>query len=309
MKKLLLLAPFAVLFACGDGAPKEEEVEKLKLDEFNDRLSYAFGAKNAESILSNDPKFQKLDKAQLLAGFESNLSNQDASDCQQTMMSLFGPYGQDFDTTYIVEGSKCIGRLSANSLYSQMDKFGEVSRLNLELVKKGFKHGLYDQDTVNLSESDQQKVMDQFFGDLEAKMTKKMEEDAKVFWDKVKSNPAAKQIGTTGIYLETLQKGTGGSPTATSDVEAHYTLTNALGEKMESSLDMGQPLKISLQGVIAGWTEGFPSMKKGGKYKLYVPAEKAYGPSKGPLCFEIELINFGAAGTIAPPPQQAPAGY
>jgi FKBP-type peptidyl-prolyl cis-trans isomerase len=61
-----------------------------------------------------------------------------------------------------------------------------------------------------------------------------------------------------------------------------------------------------LNGVIQGWKQSFPSLKKGGKYRLYVPAELAYGDQKGALCFYIEFINFGKAGTLVKPQPQQP---
>ncbi len=311
MKKLLFFVPLLFLAACGDNETKNE-AEIVNLDDDKDRLSYAFGAKNAESILTGDPKFSQLDKEQLKSGFESNLSNVQPMDCQQTMMSLFGPYGQDFDTTYISEGSNCIGRLSASSLYTQMEQYGEIDKLNLEMVKKGFAHGLYDQDTVNLTEADQQTVLDAFFKDLEAKLM--AEEQAKAdkskaaapaYWEAVKKKPNTKQVGSTGIYVETIERGTGGNPTSTSDFEVNYILTDVFGDTLESSYVNGGTLKMNLGSVIPGWTQGFPAMKKGGKYRLYIPASLAYegqmGRPQGPLTFFIEFIDFGPAGSIATP--------
>lgn len=316
MKRILFFIPLMLLASCGDGETSSE-VEKLNLEDFNDRLSYAFGAKNAESILTGDPKFAQLDKEQLKAGFEANLSNEQPMDCQQTMMNLFGPYGQDFDTSYIVEGSNCIGRLSASSLYTQMEQYGEVDKLNLDLVKKGFAHGLYDQDTVNLVEADQQSVLDSFFKDLEAKLMAEEQEKAEkckaaapAYWEEVKKKANTKQIGSTGIYLETIERGTGGSPDETSDFEANYILTDVFGDTLESSYVNGAPLKMNLGSVIPGWTQGFPAMKKGGKYRLYIPASLAYegqmGRPQGPLTFFVELIDFGPAGSIVSAPAGAP---
>ncbi|MFK7785340.1 MAG: FKBP-type peptidyl-prolyl cis-trans isomerase [Crocinitomicaceae bacterium] len=119
----------------------------------------------------------------------------------------------------------------------------------------------------------------------------------------VLQNPTLQQVGETGIYIETIEQGTGGKPTSESDIEAHYILTNATGDTLENSYENGSSLKINLTQVIAGWREGFPALEKGGKYHLFVPWEKAYkngrpGSPQGALCFYIEFIDFGAKGTL-----------
>lgn len=85
-------------------------------------------------------------------------------------------------------------------------------------------------------------------------------------------------------------------PNAT--VTAHYTGAIAkTGIIFQSSHDMGQPIEFPLNGVIAGWTEGVPGMKVGGKRRLIIPAAKAYGeqspspdiPANSDLVFDIEL--------------------
>jgi peptidylprolyl isomerase len=67
----------------------------------------------------------------------------------------------------------------------------------------------------------------------------------------------------------------------------------------DSSVERGQPATFPLGGVIKGWTEGLQLMKKGAKYRFWIPGELAYGnepkrpgaPS-GQLTFDVELIDF-----------------
>ena len=62
-------------------------------------------------------------------------------------------------------------------------------------------------------------------------------------------------------------------------------------------------------GVIPGWTYVVPKMKKGGKYRVYIPWQLAYGEQMGreSLCFVIELVDYAKAGSFVKPepPQQA----
>ncbi|MDH5490695.1 MAG: FKBP-type peptidyl-prolyl cis-trans isomerase [Myxococcales bacterium] len=87
-----------------------------------------------------------------------------------------------------------------------------------------------------------------------------------------------------------------------SKVSVHYTGTLTDGSKFDSSLDRGDPFSFPLGGgrVIRGWDEGVVGMKVGGKRKLVIPPEMAYGdrgfppiiPPGSTLIFEIELLEI-----------------
>lgn len=84
------------------------------------------------------------------------------------------------------------------------------------------------------------------------------------------------------------------------------------GTKFDSSFDHpGQePITFSAGAhrVIPGWDTGFTGMRVGGKRRLYIPYQLAYGeagregaiPPKADLIFDIELVSF--ADTATPPP-------
>lgn len=98
-----------------------------------------------------------------------------------------------------------------------------------------------------------------------------------------------------------LQEGTGKEVKPGDVVTVDYTGALAAdGTIFESSLDGGQPYTTSLDAVIKGWTEGIPGMKEGGKRRLLIPAELAYGatgsgsiPPNAPLVFDVTLISVG----------------
>jgi FKBP-type peptidyl-prolyl cis-trans isomerase len=84
-------------------------------------------------------------------------------------------------------------------------------------------------------------------------------------------------------------------------VKVHYTGTLMSGKKFDSSLDRGEPFEFKLgEGqVIKGWDQGVVGMKVGGKRKLTIPWDLAYGeegkppdiPPKAALKFDVELIE------------------
>lgn len=303
MKKLLFIVPLGLLFACGDDAPTETPIV---LNTAEDKIGYVLGALNAESILQSGDKMKDLDKEELIAGFNENLNKKDCSECDEELKKLFGPYYQDFDTTYLKSGSKCLGRKTGFSFYSDMMRMGGDKKINLEMVKAGFKHGLYETDSL-IADQDRQELVQNFIMDLNQINNDKMMAKAKKIKD-------AQQFDN-GIILQTIEEGKGKNPSETDDVIVEYILTNALGDTIQNSRQMKkmsgstEPIALSLNGgVIPGWTFVVPKMKVGGKYRVYIPWQLAYGEQAGKesLCFFIELLEVGPGGTLVKPQPQMP---
>lgn len=82
-------------------------------------------------------------------------------------------------------------------------------------------------------------------------------------------------------------------------VEVHYVGVDfESGQEFDSSWDRGQSIEFPLSGLIAGWQEGIPGMRVGGRRQLVIPPEKAYGPAGGghplagrTLVFVIDLLS------------------
>ena len=106
----------------------------------------------------------------------------------------------------------------------------------------------------------------------------------------------------SGLKYIDQKVGTGKEAKSGDTVEVHYTGWLKDGKKFDSSKDRGEPFSFPLgaRRVIRGWDEGVAGMKEGGKRKLIIPYELAYGedgrppviPPKAELTFEVELLKI-----------------
>lgn len=107
----------------------------------------------------------------------------------------------------------------------------------------------------------------------------------------------------TDLQKIDTQTGTGKEVPNDPNVKVTVHYTGALvkdGTVFDSSVSRGQPSTFALNQVIAGWTQGIPGMKEGGKRRLIIPASLAYGsqgnstiPADSDLVFDVELIKVG----------------
>jgi FKBP-type peptidyl-prolyl cis-trans isomerase FkpA len=97
------------------------------------------------------------------------------------------------------------------------------------------------------------------------------------------------------VEVQTLAAGTGPSPTM-----ADVALINYKGTLPDGKVfDQAQFTPMPLEGVVPGFSKALLQMQKGGKYKVVIPSELAYGsegrgiiPGNTDLTFEIELLDF-----------------
>jgi FKBP-type peptidyl-prolyl cis-trans isomerase len=121
---------------------------------------------------------------------------------------------------------------------------------------------------------------------------------AQDFLAKNKTAPGVKET-KTGLQYIMEKEGTGKTPKIDDTVKANYKGTLVDGTVFDSSYDRGTPIEIPLKGVIPGWTEALQLMKVGGKAKLFIPPQLAYGAAGRPkippgsvLIFELELLDI-----------------
>lgn len=116
-----------------------------------------------------------------------------------------------------------------------------------------------------------------------------------------------------GVDVDVVAEGTGPSPAKDDVIFVRYTGKLADGTVFDQSQDVQLPIEgflpkgspLPLSRMIPGFAEGAVRMKKGGKYTLFIPAEKGYGaegqkdqqgkeviPPNSDLTFDVELVDF-----------------
>lgn len=185
----------------------------------------------------------------------------------------------------------------------------DLGTLDGDAFVEGFRSALAG-DAARLDESRMQEVVAAFQAQRMAEAQAERQQlaarnaaDGKAFMDKNRKRKGVKTLAS-GLQYEVLKKGAGASPQLDDMVFANYRGTLPDGTEFDASGD--EPVSFPLARVIRGWQEGVALMNKGAKYRLYVPADLAYGEQGageviGPnqaLVFDVELVDF------TPAPQQ-----
>ncbi|MBT3236727.1 MAG: FKBP-type peptidyl-prolyl cis-trans isomerase [Bdellovibrionales bacterium] len=156
----------------------------------------------------------------------------------------------------------------------------------------------------------QKKVQEMFKKRIQAGSVK-VKKSGNDYIEKFLKEAGAKKTAS-GLAYQIIKPGSGKSPKASDIVEVHYHGTLIDGTVFDSSVDRKKKISFPLNRVIKGWTEGLQLVKIGGKIKLVIPSDLAYGDQGAPpkipggatLVFEVELFSIKDAP--APKKRSAP---
>lgn len=199
-----------------------------------------------------------------------------------------------------------IGVVSSGSIAQQMG--ARLADFNLPAIARGYQDAI-DQVEPQFTQQEMQDAINAYFEPKQqaAIQRKKAQNVAQAAKNKEKAQAfltknAQKEGITTlpsGLQYEVLQAGTGEQPVASSTVTTHYTGMLQDGSIFDSSVKRDEPATFQLNQVIRGWQEGIPLMKKGAKYRFFIPSDLGYGdqgmgdsiPPGALLIFEVELLE------------------
>lgn len=129
------------------------------------------------------------------------------------------------------------------------------------------------------------------------------------FLEEVEKQPNVHKT-ESGLLYEIIVPGSDKKATKLSDeVKVKYRGTLRDGREFDSNYEKADTARFALQNVIKGWGEGLQLVGEGGKIKLYIPSELAYGKrgcrgtiigANEPLVFEVDLIEVIPAAEEEP---------
>lgn len=186
----------------------------------------------------------------------------------------------------------------------------DASDLDTDAIQKGFLDGFQKKQAAIPDDQQQQAIVNYQQNKMSAAVSRNADAAKKFFTDN------GKKSGVTtlpdGLQYEVIKSGKGESPKKTDRVKVHYHSTLLNGQVFDSSVQRGEPATFQVGEVIQGWVEALQKMKVGDKWKLYIPAELAYGSrGMGPiepgsaLVFEVELLEILPAEEAKKTPEKA----
>lgn len=240
-----------------------------------DSASYALGVSNGSGLKMNfDNSPDTVDIDMFLKGFNQGLKGK-------------------------VEDIYLYGAQVGNQFKNGIENFpGE--KLNIDLIAKGLVHALKDAGLQMTSEDANAFINAYLEKAQQAEVAELVKADDE-YIEKLKADPEVK-VTESGLMYKITELGTGVKPAAEDTVVVNYEGSQVDGKVFDSSFERGEPASFPLNGVIAGWTEGFQLMPAGSKFELYIPGDLAYGPRNaqsgrpsGLLIFKCELLEVKKA--------------
>lgn len=175
-------------------------------------------------------------------------------------------------------------------------QFKDHPAINIAPLIAGIKDAMSDNGKIDADEMG--RIVNEYFS---VKMpAKNLEESNKFLEDVRKKNSNIKET-ESGLLYEVILAGDPNVKAANDGdvVKVVYHGELKDGKVFDSSRDRGDTVDLPLNMVIPGWSEGLKLVGKGGKIKLWIPSELAYGQQGaggmiGPneaIVFEVDLID------------------
>ena len=104
----------------------------------------------------------------------------------------------------------------------------------------------------------------------------------------------------SGLQYKIIEEGIGDHPFENCNAIIHQRCTLLSGKIIEDTYKENQPDEVPVNELIEGYREGLMLMKKGAKFKFFIPPNLAWGengtgnkiPPNAVLIFDVKLLDF-----------------
>lgn len=209
--------------------------------------------------------------------------------------------------TEIDSASYALGMDMAIKVKANFDK------ANTDLFLQGYKNGI-DSANLLIEQKDLNNFLRAFFQKQQAEKMKEAREkaakEAEIKYAHVKKageeflalNKVKEGVESTesGLQYIVLKEGKGDNVKPTDKVKIHYHGTTIEGKVFDSTVERNKPYESAANIFVPGFNEALMLMKKGSKYKVFIPQELGYGAQQrgqlilpfSALIFEIEILDI-----------------
>ncbi|MDR2039717.1 MAG: FKBP-type peptidyl-prolyl cis-trans isomerase [Bacteroidales bacterium] len=192
-------------------------------------------------------------------------------------------------------------------MYGKQISTSNIEGFNVDAFSGGLKNAV-NQISVGMNDQEINAFLQKYFTNLQRKANDALLKQGREF---LEENSKREGITTlpSGLQYRIIRQGTGAKPKAVDDVEVIYHGTLIDGTVFDSAKERGTPLKLSVSGVIRGFSEALQLMPEGSIWEIFIPAELGYGENVNPqgkirpnsvLIFEIDLLKVVKKETIIP---------
>nr|WP_320120203.1 FKBP-type peptidyl-prolyl cis-trans isomerase [uncultured Marinifilum sp.] len=269
MKRSSLILAFLAATVCFNACKKVPRTGKMNFTTVADSVSYALGfieANNFKKTIERAP-FQ-------------------------------------IDSLNRIHFGKAIAKTQLKKKYSDF-RIDQFSNINEEAFYKGFLNE-YVYGKSYFSEMSADVYLRKIFNQKKAEKDSVRKELAKVnlqkgqnFLEQNKKREGVK-VTDSGLQYKILKQGSGKTANKTDRIKCVYHGTLIDGTVFDSSKERGDTSSFFVNRVIKGWTEALQIMPEGSEWRLFVPANLAYGERGsnnkiGPneaLIFDINLVEI-----------------
>jgi FKBP-type peptidyl-prolyl cis-trans isomerase FklB len=182
-----------------------------------------------------------------------------------------------------------------------------------DLFLQGYRNGM-DSTNLLIEQKDLMFFLSTFFQKQQAskrvEMQAKAAKEAEAKFGDIKkagiafleTNKTKSGVKTTasGLQYVVLEEGKGEQVKPTDTIKLHYHGTTIDGDVFDSTVDRNTPYESKANVFIKGFNEGLTLLKKGSKYRFFIPQELGYGAQQksqlikpfSALIFEVEVLEI-----------------